>query len=53
MLDWRQYENESTEDLIQYMKWKNQPDYTEAAEAAFIVFTFRFRKDVIKKCEII
>lgn len=53
MTDWKQFEKESTEDLIQYIKWKEQPDYLEAAKAAFAVFCFRFRADIIKKCEII
>ncbi len=53
MADWLQFENESTEDLIQYIKWKEQPEYKEASELAFVTFTFRFRTDVIKKCEII
>lgn len=52
-MDWKQFENESTEDLIQYIKWKNQPDYIEASKAAFVAFCFRYRADLIKKCEII
>jgi len=52
-LDWKQFENESTEDLIQYIKWKNQPDYFEASKAAFATFCFRYRADLIKKCEVI
>jgi len=53
MTDWKQFESESTEDLIQYIKWKEQPDYIEAAKSAFSVFCFRFRADIVKKCEII
>jgi DNA-directed RNA polymerase specialized sigma24 family protein len=52
-LDWKDFDTETTEDLVQYIKWKNQPEYTEAAESAFVAFSFRFRGDVIKKCEII
>jgi hypothetical protein len=53
MIDWRQFEKESTENLIQYIKWKDQPEYIEASQGAFIAFTFRFRADLIKKCEVI
>lgn len=52
-MEWKQFENESTEDLIQYIKWKNQPDYIEASKAAFAAFCFRYRADLIKKCEVI
>jgi hypothetical protein len=52
-LDWKQFEKETTEDLLQYIRWKNQPDYSEASEVAFVAFCFRFRADLIKKCEVI
>lgn len=53
MPDWKQFENETTADLIQFIKWKDQRGYTEDAKAAFIAFCFRFRADIIKKCEVI
>jgi DNA-directed RNA polymerase specialized sigma24 family protein len=53
MSDWKQFENESTPDLVQIIKWKDQADYTEDAENAFIAFCFRFRVDLSKKCEVI
>lgn len=53
MPEWKQFENEPTEDLIQFIKWKDQTDYTDASQGAFAAFCFRFRGDLIKKCEII
>lgn len=50
---WQELEKESTEDLIEYIKWRNQPEYKETAEYAFIAFCFRFRDDVQVKCRII
>jgi DNA-directed RNA polymerase specialized sigma24 family protein len=52
-MKWQDYQNEPTEDLIEYMTWKDQSDYTELAESAFIVITFRFQKQVVSKCRII
>ncbi|KAF0238508.1 MAG: hypothetical protein FD181_1011 [Prolixibacteraceae bacterium] len=52
-MDWKEFDTETTEDLVQYIKWKNQPEYTEAAKNAFTAFCFRYRGDLIKKCEII
>lgn len=53
MTDWKQFEKETTENLIEYIKWKEQPDYIDAAKNAFVVFCFRFRADIVKKCEVI
>ncbi len=52
-MNWQEYKDEKTEDLLEIIKWKDQPEYAKAAEAAFIVFCFRFRDDVVSKCEII
>lgn len=49
-LTWEDVKHESTIDLIDYIKYKGQPDYQQLAEASFIAFTFRFRKEVIDKC---
>jgi len=51
-MNWRELENETTLDLIETMGWSSQPGYEEAAEAAFRVFTFRFRSRLAPKCEI-
>ena len=48
-----QYIKEPTQDLIQYINWKNDPDYKEAAQQAFIVICNRFQEVLVKKCEII
>jgi len=53
MSEWKQFEKETTSDLIQFIKWKNQNNFEDDAKAAFIAFCFRFRADIIKKCEII
>lgn len=47
--------NESTENLLEYMQWKDDPAYTEEAKEAFRVFTFRYQlilqKKLIPICE--
>lgn len=53
MSEWKQFENETTSDLVQIIKWKDQAEYGNDAEGAFIAFCFRFRADLIKKCEVI
>ena len=52
-MDWKQFENETTEELVLYIQWKDQPDYKEASKAAFVAFCFRFREDLLKKCKAI
>ena len=41
--------SEPTENLIEYIQWKDQRDYAEIAKEAFRVFTFRFQLDLQKK----
>lgn len=41
--------NETTENLLAYIQWKDEPDYVELAKEAFRVFTFRFQLDLQKK----
>ena len=50
---WKEYEHESTQDLIEYIKWGHDPQHTELAGDAFRTFCFRFSEDVQKKCRII
>lgn len=47
------YINESTKDLIQYLNWRTDPDYKDAAQQAFVVICNRFSEVLVKKCEII
>ena len=47
------YIKEPTKDLIQYLNWRDDRDYKEAAQQAFIIICNRFREDLTKKCEII
>ncbi|MRT16513.1 RNA polymerase subunit sigma [Vitellibacter sp. q18] len=41
--------SETTENLLEYIQWKDEPDYAEIAIEAFRVFTFRFQLDLQKK----
>lgn len=41
--------SETTENLLEYIKWKDEPDYVEIAKEAFRIFTFRFQLDLQKK----
>jgi hypothetical protein len=47
------YIKEKTKDLIQYLNWRTDPDYKEAAQQAFVVICNRFREVLTNKCEII
>lgn len=40
---------ESTESLLEYIQWKDEPDYSEIAKEAFSVFTFRYQLELLKK----
>lgn len=41
--------NEATEYLLEYIQWKDEPDYAEIAKEAFRVFTFRYQLELLKK----
>ncbi len=41
--------NEASEILLEYIQWKDEPDYAEIAKEAFRVFTFRFQIALSKK----
>ena len=41
--------SETTENLLEYIQWKDEPDYAEIAKEAFRIFTFRFQLDLQKK----
>lgn len=47
------YIKEKTKDLIQYLNWRTDPEYKDAAQQAFVVICSRFREVLVKKCEII
>lgn len=49
-MTWEELKDETTSDLIDYVKSIDDPEYEELAKAAFIALTFRFRKDIIDKC---
>lgn len=41
--------DESTENLLEYIRWKNDTGYEEVSVEAFKVFTYRFQADLLKK----
>ena len=49
-MNWEELKNETTNDLIDFIKYKEQADYRELAEAAFVAFTFRYNKEIVDKC---
>jgi DNA-directed RNA polymerase specialized sigma24 family protein len=49
-MKWTDLQGETTELLIDMMQYKGQLSFENLAEMAFVVFTFRFREDVILKC---
>lgn len=46
-MDWKDFQNEPTEELIAYMQHRTD---TERAEAAFAALTFRFNKEITDIC---
>lgn len=52
-MSWKDLENESTETLIQYIQWRNEPEWESTAQDAFQAFCFRFQNDIIVKCRVI
>lgn len=52
-MSWQEFENESTEDLMEYIKWKDDSELAETAKDAFRAFCFRFQQDVTHKCRVI
>lgn len=49
-MNWEELKEENTADLIEYIKYKDQPEYLPLAEAAFIAFTFRFNIEIADRC---
>jgi RNA polymerase sigma factor (sigma-70 family) len=52
-MSWKELEHETTETLIEYIRWRGDPELAATAEDAFRAFCFRFQQDVVKKCHII
>jgi DNA-directed RNA polymerase specialized sigma24 family protein len=52
-MNWEELENESTETLIEYIRWRNDPQWAVTSQNAFQAFCFRFQKDLAFKCRII
>lgn len=54
-MNWQDYKDLSTSELLEYTRWKEDSD-TECATAAVHAYRalfFRFREDVVKKCRIV
>jgi hypothetical protein len=52
-MSWQDFENEATEDLIELIRWKKNPEDVKVAEDAFSAFCFRFQKDITHKSRVI
>lgn len=52
-MSWKELENESTENLIEYIRWYSDPELKDTVEDAFRAFCFRFQLDLSKKCAVI
>ena len=49
MGDSQDLNSETMENLLEYIQWKDEPDYEEIAKEAFKVITFRYQLDLLKK----
>lgn len=49
-MSWEELKSETTENLIEYIRSKNDPAYVDLAKKASLAFIFRFEKDIIQKC---
>lgn len=49
-MSWQELENETTENLIEYIRSKGDPAYVELAKKAALCFMFRFQNDILQKC---
>ena len=52
-MSWQEFETESTEDLMEFIRWRGDPALAETAKDAFRAFCFRFQQDVTHKCRVI
>jgi hypothetical protein len=52
-MTWKDFENEPTENLIEYIQWQNDEEYFETSKLAFHAFCFRFNAEFRKVCIII
>lgn len=52
-MSWEALKDESTENLIAYMQWKNEAGFEDTAKDAFRSFLFRFQEEIIKKTRVV
>ncbi|MBX9734802.1 MAG: hypothetical protein K2X37_12130 [Chitinophagaceae bacterium] len=52
-MGWEALKDESTENLIAYMQWKNEAGFEDTAKNAFRSFLFRFQEEIIKKTRVV
>ncbi len=50
---WQDLDSETSEDLVVYLGWINDPELVQQAQDAFQAFCFRFQADIVKKCRVI
>ena len=50
---WQDLNSETTEDLVAYLSWIDDPELRQQAKDAFQAFCFRFQEDIAKKCRVI
>lgn len=53
MIEWKDYQDVPTIELIELIRSKKKPGHLESAKAAFSAFCFRYQKQITKKAEII
>lgn len=49
-MTWKDFEEEPTENLIEYIQWQKEADYLETSQSAFHAFCFRFNAEFRKIC---
>lgn len=52
VLNWEELKDESLENLVEFVQLKGDPEAEEWANSAFVILTYRFRKDVLQKCTV-
>lgn len=51
-MNWEDLKDESLEELVEFVKLRDDPESTEWAKSAFVIITYRFREDLLKKCTV-
>lgn len=51
-MEWQELQNETLEDLVEYLRLRGDEESDSWAQAAFINITFRYRADLLEKCTV-